>query len=132
MNDDKVLDSLVEVTFDKKDDFLKIAETLTRIGVASDTKNELYQSAHILHKKGKYYIVSFKELFSLDGKKSSFSEDDRKRRNTIIQLLVDWGLIKVVNPEMISDQISKNKIKVIKFSEKNQWILKTKYSIGNK
>lgn len=132
MENNEVLDNLVEVSFEKPDDFLKIAETLTRIGVVSQTKNELYQSAHILHKRGKYYIVSFKELFTLDGKSSSFSDDDRRRRNTIIQLLVDWGLIKVLKPEMIQDQVSKNKIKVIKYGEKNQWILKTKYTIGNK
>jgi hypothetical protein len=126
------LDDLVEVTFDNKDDFLKIAETLTRIGIASETKNELYQSAHILHKKGKYYILSFKELFVLDGKPSSFSEDDRKRRNTIIQLLLDWGLIGVANKSMIEEQIPKNKIKVIKYNEKHNWKLISKYNIGNK
>jgi len=128
-----IVDSLVEVRLGEEDDFLKVRETLTRIGVASRKDNTLYQSCHILHKQGKYYIVHFKELFLLDGKPSDFVESDRARRNTITKLLSDWGLIAVVDPAMIEDPIAPiNQVKILPFSEKKDWNLVTKYNIGRK
>lgn len=128
-----IVDSLVEVRLGEEDDFLKVRETLTRIGVASRKNNTLYQSCHILHKQGKYYIVHFKELFLLDGKTSDFAESDRARRNTITKLLSDWGLIAVVDPAMIEDPIAPiNQVKILSFSEKKDWNLVTKYNIGRK
>ena len=124
---------LVEVTFPEKDDFLKIRETLTRIGVASRKDKTLYQSCHILHKQGKYYITHFKELFSLDGKPSNFTEDDISRRNTIANLLAEWGLITLVNPDKSADPVAPlSQIKVLPFKEKDGWILSAKYNIGKK
>ena len=124
---------LIEITFPEKDDFLKIRETLTRIGVASRKEQELYQSCHILHKRGKYYITHFKELFILDGKPSNIDENDIGRRNTIINLLQQWSLLKVVNPDSIKEPTAPlSQIKVIAFKEKNEWVLETKYNIGKK
>lgn len=131
MND--LLDSLVEVKFAEEEDFLKIKETLTRIGVASRKEKKLYQSCHIFHKQGKYYIVHFKEMFLIDGKTSDFSEEDKGRRNKIIQLLQEWGLLKVVEPELVSDPLaSMSQIKIINHKEKNEWTLEAKYNIGRK
>jgi hypothetical protein len=128
-----VLETLIEVRLGEEDDFLKVRETLTRIGVASRKDKTLYQSCHILHKQGKYYIVHFKELFALDGKPSDFSTEDKGRRNTIVKLLSDWGLIAVVNPDKIVDpQTPLNQIKILPFKEKNEWSLVTKYNIGRK
>jgi hypothetical protein len=128
-----VLESLIEVRLGEEDDFLKVRETLTRIGVASRKDKTLYQSCHILHKQGKYYIVHFKELFALDGKPSDFSTEDKGRRNTIVKLLSDWGLIAVVDPNKIVDpQTPLNQIKILPFKEKNEWSLVTKYNIGRK
>lgn len=128
-----VLDTLVEVKLAEEDDFLKVRETLTRIGVASRKDKKLYQSCHILHKQGKYYIVHFKELFALDGKPSNFSDEDKGRRNTIITLLQDWGLIKVVEPEAIKEPSTPlRQIKILPFKEKDEWELVTKYNIGRR
>jgi len=128
-----LIDSLVEVRLGEEDDFLKVRETLTRIGVASRKESTLYQSCHILHKQGKYYIVHFKELFALDGKPSNFSEEDKGRRNTIVKLLSDWGLIAVVDPDKITDPVTPlSQIKILPFKEKDQWTLVTKYNIGRK
>ena len=128
-----VLETLVEVRLGEEDDFLKVRETLTRIGVASRKDKTLYQSCHILHKQGKYYIVHFKELFALDGKPSDFSEEDKGRRNTITKLLSDWGLIAIVDQEKITElQTPLNQIKILPFKEKNEWSLVTKYNIGRK
>ena len=124
--------SLVEVLLREPDDFLKCRETLTRIGVASRTENKLYQSCHILHKQGKYYIVSFKELFLLDGKNSDFSDNDVKRRNRITKLLADWNLVEVVDPSRIEDMCSMSQIKIIPHKEKSNWELIPKYQIGSK
>lgn len=127
------LDSLVEVKFAEEEDFLKIKETLTRIGVASRKEKKLYQSCHIFHKQGKYYIVHFKEMFLIDGKQSDFSEDDKGRRNKIAQLLQEWGLLKVVEPERIENPIaSMSQIKIINHKEKNDWTLEAKYNMGRK
>lgn len=123
---------MVEVTLNEPDDFLKVRETLTRIGVASRKEKKIYQSCHILHKQGKYYIVHFKELFALDGKKTNLSVNDVQRRNRIIQLLSDWGLITVVNAEAIADVAPLNQIKVLAFKEKDEWTLESKYNIGRK
>lgn len=123
---------MVEIALNQPDDFLKVRETLTRIGVASRREKKLYQSCHILHKQGRYYIVHFKELFSLDGKHSNFSLEDFQRRNRIIQLLSDWGLITVIEPEKIEDVAPLTKIKVLSFREKDQWSLESKYNIGRK
>ena len=123
---------MIGVTLKEPDDFLKVRETLTRIGVASRKEKKLYQSCHILHKKGKYYIVHFKELFALDGKKANLTINDVQRRNRIVQLLSDWGLVVVTNPEVIKDIAPLNQIKVIAFKEKNEWVLETKYNIGKK
>jgi hypothetical protein len=128
-----VLESLIEVRLGEEDDFLKVRETLTRIGVASRKDKTLYQSCHILHKQGKYYIVHFKELFALDGKPTDFSDEDKGRRNTVVKLLSDWGLIAVVDPVKIEDpQTPLNQIKILPFKEKNEWSLVTKYNIGRK
>jgi hypothetical protein len=123
---------MVEVTLNEPDDFLKVRETLTRIGVASRKEKKIYQSCHILHKQGKYYIVHFKELFALDGKNTNLSVNDVQRRNRIIQLLSDWGLITVVKVESIADVAPLNQIKVLAFKEKDEWTLESKYNIGRK
>lgn len=125
-------DSMVEVKLRSPDDFLKVRETLTRIGVASRNENKLYQSCHILHKQGRYFIVHFKELFLLDGKHSDFSENDHQRRNRITKLLSDWGLLEVVNETMIEDVSSISQIKILPHKEKADWELIAKYSIGSK
>ena len=131
MND--LLDSLVEVKLAEEEDFLKIKETLTRIGVASRKERKLYQSCHIFHKQGKYYIVHFKEMFLVDGKPSNFSDDDKGRRNKIIQLLQEWNLLKVVDPEKIVEPMATmNQIKIINHKEKNNWELEAKYNMGRK
>jgi hypothetical protein len=116
----------------EEQDFLKIKETLTRIGVASRKDNKLYQSCHILHKQGRYYIVHFKELFALDGKIADLSDNDLQRRNTIAKLLVDWGLVKINNPEHFLDYAPLSQIKVISHKEKDEWKMETKYNIGKK
>ena len=123
---------MVEVVLSEPDDFLKVRETLTRIGVASRKEKKIYQSCHILHKQGKYYIVHFKELFALDGKKTNLSLNDVQRRNRIVQLLSDWGLISVVSADQIADLAPLNQIKVLSFKEKNDWTLESKYNIGRK
>ena len=123
---------MVEVTLQQPDDFLKVRETLTRIGVASRSERKLYQSCHILHKQGRYYIVHFKELFLLDGKNSDFSDNDIQRRNRITKLLSDWGLVSVVNEELIEDASSISQIKILPHKEKEDWELIPKYSIGSK
>lgn len=123
--------SMLEVSLNEPDDFLKIRETLTRIGVASRKDQKLFQSCHILHKQGRYFIVHFKELFLLDGKPSSLLENDVQRRNTIATLLADWGLVSIVNPESARDLAPLRQIKVIPFKEKSQWELCPKYNIGN-
>ena len=125
-------DQMVEVVLNEPDDFLKVRETLTRIGVASRKEKKIYQSCHILHKQGKYYIVHFKELFALDGKNTNLSLNDVQRRNRIVQLLSDWGLITVVNADQIADLAPLNQIKVLSFKEKNEWTLESKYNIGRK
>ena len=122
---------MLEVTLNEPDDFLKIRETLTRIGVASRKDNKLFQSCHILHKQGRYFIVHFKELFLLDGKPSNLVENDIQRRNTISTLLADWGLINMVNPDVAKDLAPLRQIKVIPFKERSQWELCPKYNIGN-
>jgi len=124
--------AMVEVKLKQPDDFLKVRETLTRIGVASRNEKKLYQSCHILHKQGKYYIVHFKELFLLDGKHSDFSENDMHRRNRITKLLADWGLVDVVDDEMIVEASSVSQIKILPHKEKAEWELVPKYSIGSK
>jgi len=121
---------LLEITLQKPDDFLKIRETLTRIGVSSRTEKKLWQSCHILHKRGKYYIVHFKEMFALDDLPTSIDSDDIGRRNTIACLLEEWGLLKIVNKAKIADKVPVNKIKILPFKEKNDWELCTKYHIG--
>lgn len=126
-----MIDSLVEIQIKDQQDFLKIRETLTRIGIASRKDNKLYQSCHILHKQNKYYIVHFKELFALDGKQTDFSEDDKARRNTIINLLEQWELLKVVNQNAIEQpRTTLSHIKIIPFKEKADWELVPKYNIG--
>ena len=124
-------DKMVEILLSEPDDFLKVRETLTRIGVASRKEKKLYQSCHILHKQGKYFIVHFKELFALDGKRANLSVNDVQRRNRIIQLLSDWGLVTTVVDEPL-DIAPLNQIKVISYKEKGNWILETKYNIGKK
>ena len=126
------IDKMLEVTLKEPDDFLKVRETLTRIGVASRSEKKLYQSCHILHKQGRYYIVSFKELFLLDGKRSDFSENDMQRRNRISKLLSDWGLIEIVNNDSIDNMCSMSQIKIIPHKEKSEWELIPKYQIGSK
>jgi hypothetical protein len=122
----------LEVKLKNPDDFLKVRETLSRIGVASRKDKVLYQSCHILHKQGRYFIVHFKELFALDGKDADFSDNDLQRRNTVAHLLADWGLITILNPEIHEDKAPLNQIKVIAFKEKNEWELDQKYNIGRK
>ena len=126
------LTQFVEVSLNEQDDFLKVRETLTRIGVSSRKEKVLYQSCHILHKQGKYYITHFKELFALDGKHANLTVNDVQRRNRIARLLSDWGLITIVNESFISDIAPLNQIKVLSYKDKNDWILETKYSIGTK
>ncbi len=125
-------DMMVEVILNEPDDFLKVRETLTRIGVASRKEKKLYQSCHILHKQGRYYIVSFKELFALDGKHANLTLNDVQRRNRIVQLIADWGLVTLVSPEKITDIAPLNQIKVLAYKDKGDWILETKYNIGKK
>ena len=125
-------ESMLEVSLKEPDDFLKVRETLTRIGVASRKDKKLFQSCHILHKQGRYFIVHFKELFALDGKHSNLSENDLQRRNTIAQLLADWGLISIVNPDIAENKAPLSQIKVISLKDKGNWTLETKYNIGNK
>lgn len=127
------IEDMVEVTLGEKDDFLKVRETLTRIGVASKKEKILYQSCHILHKQAKYYIVHFKELFSLDGKPTDLSENDIARRNTVTNLLQDWGLVKIVNTDQTKEPtVSLSQVKIISHKEKNDWQLIPKYNIGKK
>mgnify|MGYP001272060779 FL=1 len=125
-------ESMIEVGLREPDDFLKVRETLTRIGVASRKEKKLYQSCHILHKQGKYYIVHFKELFALDGKKANLSLNDVQRRNRIVQLLGDWGLVSINVKESIADVAPLSQIKVLAYKEKNDWTLESKYNIGKK
>jgi|TARA_B100000424_G_C22849548_1_gene453095 hypothetical protein len=125
-------DQMVEVGLKEPDDFLKVRETLTRIGVASRKEKKLYQSCHILHKQGRYYIVHFKELFALDGKKANLSTNDVQRRNRIVQLLGDWGLISIPTTDVITDVAPLSQIKVLAYKEKGDWTLESKYNIGKK
>ena len=125
-------DQMVEVILNEPDDFLKVRETLTRIGVASRKEKKLYQSCHILHKQGRYYIVHFKELFALDGKHANLTVNDVQRRNRIVRLLADWGLIAIVKEDSVTDIAPLNQIKVLSFREKGEWTLESKYNIGRK
>jgi|TARA_X000001382_G_C3127391_1_gene165171 hypothetical protein len=125
-------EQMVEVILGEPDDFLKVRETLTRIGVASRKEKKIYQSCHILHKQGRYYLVHFKELFALDGKHANLTLNDIQRRNRIVQLLADWGLIEIVNTDLIQDIAPLNQIKVLSYKDKGEWILETKYNIGSK
>jgi hypothetical protein len=130
---EQIVESLIEITFKEKDDFLKIRETLSRIGVASRKDQELFQSCHILHKRGKYYIVHFKELFLLDGKPTNLEEGDVARRNTIVELLKQWNLLKVVEEDrIVQPKAPLSQIKIIPYKEKHEWKLTTKYTIGSK
>lgn len=132
MNNEKIIKDLVEIRLKTPDDFLKIRETLTRIGVAPKGEKRLYQSCHILHKQKRYYIVHFKELLALDGKPTNFSEEDMQRRNAIAGLLSEWGLVELVDASQIEDKASISLIKVIPYKEKQDWELNTKYNIGHK
>jgi len=123
---------MIEVLLKEPDDFLKVRETLTRIGVASRKERKIYQSCHILHKQGKYYIVHFKELFALDGKNANITQNDVQRRNRIAQLLSDWGLVRLVDNSQVTELAPLNQIKVISFKEKGEWTLESKYNIGKK
>ena len=125
-------DQMVEVTLTEPDDFLKVRETLTRIGVASRKEKKIYQSCHILHKQGRYFVVHFKELFALDGKRANLTVNDVQRRNRIARLLVDWGLVGIVDSTRIQDIAPLNQIKVLAYKDKGDWILETKYNIGAK
>ena len=125
-------DQMVEVVLSEPDDFLKVRETLTRIGVASRKEKKIYQSCHILHKQGRYFLVHFKELFALDGKHANLTLNDVQRRNRIAQLLADWGLISIVSADKIQDIAPLNQIKVLAYKDKQDWILETKYNIGAK
>ena len=125
-------EKMVEVSLSEPDDFLKVRETLTRIGVASRKEKKLYQSCHILHIQGRYFIVHFKELFALDGKRANLTINDVQRRNRISQLLADWGLISILNVDQIADIAPLNQIKVLSYKDKGDWILETKYNIGRK
>ena len=125
-------DQMVEVVLGEPDDFLKVRETLTRIGVASRKEKKLYQSCHILHKQGRYFITHFKELFALDGKHANLTVNDVQRRNRIAQLLADWGLIEIVDVAKIQDIAPLNQIKVLAYKDKEDWVLETKYNIGSK
>ena len=128
-----IVDTLIEVKLNEQDDFLKIRETLSRIGIAAKKERRLYQSCHILHKQGKYYIVHFKELFALDGKPTNFSDEDKGRRNTIIALLEEWGLVKIVNKSAIeTPKATLNNIKILPYGQKDEWELCAKYNIGRK
>jgi len=128
-----VVDTLIEIEIDSEEAFLKIRETLTRIGIASRKENKLYQSCHILHKKGRYYITHFKEMFALDGKETDFSDEDKARRNKIICLLRDWNLLKIKDENKVkAPMASMNQIKVIAHKEKSKWTLESKYTIGRK
>ena len=128
-----IVENLVEVELPSQDSFLKVKETLTRIGVASKKDKILYQSCHILHKQGKYYIVHFKELFILDGKANTLSDEDKARRNTIINLLEEWGLVKTLKPEVVQDPVAPlSQVKVLPHKEKKEWTLTAKYSIGKR
>jgi hypothetical protein len=123
---------MVEVSLSEPDDFLKVRETLTRIGVASRKEKKIYQSCHILHKQGRYYLVHFKELFALDGKHANLTLNDIQRRNRIVHLIADWGLVTILKPENITDIAPLNQIKVLAYKEKGEWVLETKYNIGAK
>ena len=123
---------MVEITLNEPDDFLKVRETLTRIGVASRKEKKIYQSCHILHKQGRYFLVHFKELFALDGKHANLTQNDIQRRNRIAQLITDWGLVSIVNIDQVKDIAPLNQIKVLSFKDKGDWILETKYNIGSK
>ena len=125
-------DQMIEVDLNEPDDFLKVRETLTRIGVASRKEKKIYQSCHILHKQGKYYIVHFKELFALDGKHANLTVNDVQRRNRIINLLSDWGLIAITKPDTVTDVAPLNQIKVLSYKDKGDWVLESKYNIGKK
>ena len=125
-------DMMVEISLNEPDDFLKVRETLTRIGVASRKEKKLYQSCHILHKQGRYFITNFKELFALDGKHANLTVNDIQRRNRIIQLIADWGLITVIDVDKIQDIAPLNQIKVLPYKEKGEWVLEQKYNIGKK
>ncbi len=125
-------DQMIEIALGEPDDFLKVRETLTRIGVASRKEKKIYQSCHILHKQGRYFIVHFKELFALDGKHANLTQNDVQRRNRIVQLLADWGLVDIMNVEKIQDIAPLNQIKVLSYKDKGDWILETKYNIGSK
>ena len=125
------MEDMIEVRLKEDDDFLKVKETLTRIGIASRREKKLYQSCHILHKQGKYYIVHFKELFALDGKPTNLSENDIERRNTVVNLLHEWDLVEIVNPEKAQPTVSIRQMKILPFAEKPEWDLQAKYSIGN-
>ena len=125
-------DQMVEISLNEPDDFLKVRETLTRIGVASRKEKKIYQSCHILHKQGRYFLVHFKELFALDGKHANLTSNDVQRRNRIAQLLSDWGLVEVLNTDQIKDIAPLNQIKVLAYRDKGDWILETKYNIGLK
>jgi len=125
-------DQMIEISLGEPDDFLKVRETLTRIGVASRKEKKIYQSCHILHKQGRYFIVHFKELFALDGKHANLTQNDVQRRNRIVQLLADWGLVDIMNAEKIQDIAPLNQIKVLSYKDKGDWILETKYNIGSK
>ena len=130
---DNIIDSMIEVRLKEADDFLKVRETLTRIGIASRKDKTLFQSCHILHKQGKYYIVHFKELFALDGKASNFSENDKARRNTIANLLAEWELISLADAGKTEEPIVPlSQLKILSFKEKDEWELTPKYNIGNK
>ena len=125
------MEDMIEVRLKEDDDFLKVKETLTRIGIASRREKKLYQSCHILHKQGKYYIVHFKELFALDGKPTNLSKNDIERRNTVVNLLHEWDLVEMVIPEKAQPTVSIRQMKILPFSEKPEWDLQAKYSIGN-
>ena len=125
------IEDMIEVRLKEDDDFLKVKETLTRIGIASRREKKLFQSCHILHKQGKYYIVHFKELFALDGKPTNISENDIERRNTVVNLLNEWSLVEIVSPEKAQPTISIRQMKILPFGEKSEWDLQAKYTIGN-
>lgn len=127
-----MIDNLIEVTLSDPDAFLKVKETLTRIGIASFKEKKLYQSCHILHKRGKYYITHFKELFALDGKVSTMTDDDVARRNVIANLLNEWGLVKIVNGSLVKADLDTSSVKIVPYKDKHNWVLESKYTIGNK
>ena len=129
---DTLIEAMVEVKLNEPDDFLKVRETLTRIGIASRKEKTLFQSCHILHKQGRYFIVHFKELFALDGKHANLTINDVQRRNRIAKLLADWGLITIVKPDSVTDIAPLNQIKVLAYKDKSDWVLEQKYNIGKK